>query len=89
MDSGRPGLSTDPSSVSTVLPVPRLDEAPGAAFCMERVDCLVRFPEDGRERMVDSERLAIALDVLSRAKEAKLKKPVRLGLEELADGRCL
>lgn len=44
-----------------------------------------KFPKDGRGRRAGSERLAIAMLVLSRAKAARLKRPERLCLEELVD----
>lgn len=49
---------------------------------LEAVDCRERLLDDGRERIAGSAaKFAIALDVLSRAKAAKLKSPVRLTMD--------
>lgn len=50
----------------------------------ELADCLERFPEEGRFRIVGSVKLAMALEVLSRANAAKVNKPVRFVLVEPA-----
>jgi hypothetical protein len=50
-------------------------------LCAERYKLL----EEGRERIVGSDKLAIALDVLSRANAASVNKPVRFCFEELVE----
>jgi hypothetical protein len=50
----------------------------------EPADCFDRFPEEGRLLIVGSVKFAMALDVLSRAKAAKVNKPVRFALVEPA-----
>lgn len=44
-----------------------------------------RLPLEGRERIEGSDKLAIALDVLSRANAANVKNPPRLCFDELVD----
>jgi hypothetical protein len=55
----------------------------GAAMLVELADCLARLPEEGRVLIVGSVKLAMALLVLSRAKAARVNKPVRFALLEL------
>jgi hypothetical protein len=55
----------------------------GTAMLVELADCLARLPEDGRVLIVGSVKLAMALVVLSRARAAKVNKPVRFALLEL------
>jgi hypothetical protein len=50
----------------------------------ELADCLERFPDEGRLLIVGSVKLAIALDVLSRARAANVNIPVRFALVEPA-----
>jgi hypothetical protein len=47
---------------------------------VELTDCLARLPEEERVLIVGSVKLAMALLVLSRAKAAKVNKPVRFTL---------
>ncbi len=55
----------------------------GTAMLVELADCLARLPDEERVLIAGSVRLAMALVVLSRAKAAKVNKPVRLALLEL------
>jgi hypothetical protein len=55
----------------------------GIAMLLELADCLARLPEEERVLIVGSVKLAMALLVLSRAKAAKVNKPVRFALLEL------
>ena len=44
-----------------------------------------KLPLEGRERIEGSDKLAIALEVLSRANAANVKNPPRFCLDELVD----
>jgi hypothetical protein len=51
-----------------------------------------KLPEEGRVRIGESDRLAIALEVLSRANAARENRPLRFGFAELVESvawRCL
>lgn len=59
----------------------------GRGMLLEFADCLARLPEEARALIVGSVKLAMALVVLSRAKAAKVNKPVRFDLLELVVDR--
>lgn len=67
-------------SVDREGPILVFDDVVGE-LCAERYKLL----DDGRERMVGSDKLAIALVVLSRANTANVNNPVRFCFEELVE----
>jgi hypothetical protein len=66
-----------------VLVRPVFGDEDTTAMVLELADCFARLPEEERVLIVGSAKLAMALLVLSRAKAARVNKPVRLALCEL------